>query len=838
MFQKWSIKKRIIVSVICLCLASITILGFFAYRYQLHELRQGLQDQAQNQGRLFQAIVTADAEGLARAHSGLDRLEPLLAPFAAGDRDRLLATALPIFDEIKQQNNITHMYFLQPGGRVLLRVHKPQQAGDVVTRTTFLKAQETKQTVSGLEMGMNFFSLRCVRPVSFQGQPLGFIEIAEEIDHVFEKMKQITGNDVSVFITEEFLKSKSAEVKSEKVGTFQILYPTNKELALGLAAKVLPEMKEALTVPKVSIVSYRGGKYVVSLAPLQDAAGITAGILFSHKEVSSLFSTMWAGVASNLGILILIVLASLFLLYLSLKQSLELFKTLKEHIVSVTTTWDLSKRLSIDTHDEIGEMAADFNAMTGKLAEMVQQVSRSSNELGRVSAGLVQVSGTVMGAAEQQSSSVNEASSAMTQINSSIKEVAHGVESLSQSASESSSSILELAASVEEVALSAATLAGSVDEVGSAINQMAASIKQVGANADLLMEAASINSSSIAEMDSSIKEVEKNALNTVSISEAVRSDAEIGKQAVESTILGINAIKESSRITSEVIANLSQRAGDIGAILQVIDDVAAQTNLLALNAAIIAAQAGEHGKGFAVVAGEIKQLADRTSSSTRKISDVVTGVLEETERAVAAIGQAEHNIAQGETLSRKSGEALEKIVNGVQMATEQVNSIARATTEQSKGSMMIRDATERVTAMVRQIAVSTKEQGQGSAMVLTAVERMKSMTEQVKNSTREQSNTSGFIAQSTEDITAMIRQIKTACDEQTRGSEQILPAVENIKGATESNLGAVRVLKSSTSALAAQIAALQNEIDRFNAGGGAGPVEPAIAAVPTPLPFS
>ena len=839
MFNEWSIKKRVIVSVVCLCLASITILGVFAYRFQLHELQQSLKDQAQNQGRLFQAIVTADAEGLARGHAGLDRLDPLLSAFAAGNKDQLLAVAQPIFNDIKQNNNITHMYFIQPDGKVLLRAHKPQQSGDVLTRATFLKAQETKQTASGLEMGKNFFSLRSVRPVSFQGQPLGYMEIAEEIDHVFEKMKQITGNDVSLFLTEEFMASKATEVKSEKVGSFQILYPTSKELSLGLAASVLPEMKEALQTPKVSIVSYRGGKYVVSMAPFQDAAGVTSGVLFSHKEISSLFSTMWAGVASNVAILALIVLGSLFLLFLSLKKSLLLFTTLKEHIVSVTTTWDLSKRLTIDTHDEIGEMAADFNAMTEKLAEMVQQVNRSSNELGRVSSTLVQVSGTVMGAAEQQSSSVNEASSAMTQINSSIKEVAQGVESLSHSASESSSSILELAASVEEVALSAASLAGSVDEVGSAINQMAASIKQVGANADLLMEAADINSSSILEMDSSIKEVEKNAMSTVTISESVRNDAEIGKQAVESTILGINAIKDSSRITSEVIANLSQRAGDIGAILQVIDDVAAQTNLLALNAAIIAAQAGEHGKGFAVVAGEIKQLADRTSSSTRKISDVVTGVLEETERAVAAIGHAEHNIAQGEALSRKSGEALEKIVTGVQMATEQVNSIARATAEQSKGSKMIRDTTERVTAMVRQIAISTKEQGQGSAMVLTAVERMKSMTEQVKNSTREQSNVSGFIARATEDITAMIRQIKTACDEQTRGSEQIIPAVENIKGATESNLGAVRVLRESMAALTGQIGALQNEIDRFNSGAGKREeAEVAPGATPLPLPFA
>jgi len=832
MFAMWSIKKRVMVSVICLCLAGITILGFFAYRYQMHQMREGLRDQAKNDGQLFAAILSADAEGLGRAHAGLGRVEALLAPFAAGNRDALLAAAGPVFGEIRRNNNITHMYFIAPDGKVLLRVHKPEQEGDLLKRATFLRAKETKEPASGLEMGKNFFSLRSVRPVSFQGRALGFMEIAEEIDHVFQQMKQITGSEVSLFLTDDFLSSKSAELGSEKVGPFAILYPTQKETALGLAAGLLPEMKQALQGPRVNIVSYQGGKYLVGMGPVQDASGATVGVLFSHKEVSPLFSTMWKGVAASLGILLVIVLSSLLLLYLSLRRSLNLFAMLKEHIVSVTTTWDLTRRLNIDSHDEIGEIAADFNAMTEKLSEMVRQVNGSGAELARISSNLVQVSGTVQGAAERQSLSVQDASCAMTQISGSIKGVAQGVEGLSQSASESSSSILEMASSVEEVALSAESLAQSVDEVGSAIIQMSASIKQVGRNADALMEEASVNSSAIVEMDSSIKEVEKNALNTVAISEAVRLDAEIGKSAVESTIRGINAIKASSLITSEVIANLSKRAGDIGAILSVIDDVAEQTNLLALNAAIIAAQAGEHGKGFAVVAGEIKQLAERTSSSTRKISDVVNGVLDETGRAVTAIGHAERNIAEGEALSRKSGEALEKIVSGVQRATEQVNGIARATAEQSRGSKMIRDTTERVTAMVRQIAISTREQGDGSSMVLSAVERMKQLTEQVKNSTREQSNVGNFIARSTENITDMIRRIKGACDEQSRGSDQVLPAVESIKAATESNLGAVKVLGETISALATQIAALQNEIDRFQVGSFAREAEPETGPSP------
>jgi methyl-accepting chemotaxis protein len=476
---------------------------------------------------------------------------------------------------------------------------------------------------------------------------------------------------------------------------------------------------------------------------------------------------------------------------------------------------NLATSVTVDSHDEIGKLGEDFNVMADRLSGMLCSVGTAISELNMISANISTASQKVRDTAEIQAHGVNVTSSAVTQINASVKGVAQGVDSLSLSASETSSSILEMAASIEEVAINVENLSTSVEEVSSSIVQMAASIKQIGSSVQNLMEASSTTASSVSEMDYTIKQVERNASQTADISENVRKDAVIGKEAVEAAILGMADIRRSSRITSEVIENLFRKAEDIGGILSVIDEVAEQTNLLALNAAIIAAQAGEHGKGFAVVADEIKELADRTTSSTREISMVIRGVQEETRRAVDAINMAEQSIAQGESLSEKAGETLTKIVTGVQKASDQVAEIARATVEQAKGSQMIKEAMDKVSDMVSQIANATTEQGRASDLIMSAVDRMKGLTSQVRTSAREQSKVGSFIARSTENITEMIQQIKRACDEQAKGSEQIVRSVEDIQSSTATNLDVTRVMGNAVATLSGQIDVLKNEMAGF-----------------------
>ncbi len=183
----------------------------------------------------------------------------------------------------------------------------------------------------------------------------------------------------------------------------------------------------------------------------------------------------------------------------------------------------------------------------------------------------------------------------------------------------------ETGASLEEIghrtASMAATAAGmnaSASRTGVAANTAAAAADQAVANAQTVASAAEQLSSSIREISGQVSQ------STAVVGRAVAA----GSQA---------------RATIEALNGKVER---IGAVADMIKDIAAKTNLLALNATIEAARAGDAGKGFAVVASEVKQLANQTARSTEEIARHIAEVRGATGELVAAVGTIERTITE------------------------------------------------------------------------------------------------------------------------------------------------------------------------------------------------
>ena len=134
---------------------------------------------------------------------------------------------------------------------------------------------------------------------------------------------------------------------------------------------------------------------------------------------------------------------------------------------------------------------------------------------------------------------------------------------------------------------------------------------------------------------------------------------EIGTQVSLSADAATHAVA-AGRETRETIEALNGQVARIGAVVDMISDIAGKTNLLALNATIEAARAGPAGKGFAVVAGEVKSLATQTARATRDIAEHINEVRTATSAAVTAVARIEHKIGLIDDISGGVSAAVEK----------------------------------------------------------------------------------------------------------------------------------------------------------------------------------
>ncbi|MHA7066290.1 methyl-accepting chemotaxis protein [Azospirillum argentinense] len=148
------------------------------------------------------------------------------------------------------------------------------------------------------------------------------------------------------------------------------------------------------------------------------------------------------------------------------------------------------------------------------------------------------------------------------------------------------------------------------EQVADALRNVAAAATELDTTAQS-MAATARQTNDQAANAAAAEQTSANVQTVASAAEEMSSSiGEIGSQVTRSTGIAGQAVQEAGR-TTDSVRGLADAAHRIGAVVQLITNIAGQTNLLALNATIEAARAGEAGKGFAVVASEV------SSSPTR-----------------------------------------------------------------------------------------------------------------------------------------------------------------------------------------------------------------------------
>jgi len=275
-----------------------------------------------------------------------------------------------------------------------------------------------------------------------------------------------------------------------------------------------------------------------------------------------------------------------------------------------------------------------------------------------------------------------------TEIKKSEAEALHQHELIAETARQAESMIREL----DEAS---ATLSSKVDEASH--------------GSDVQRDRATETATAMEQMNATVLEVAQNAGNASNNADDMRDLAEEGSGLVHQVIEAIQGVGVQSEALKESMAHLDKRTEDIGAIMQVIDDIADQTNLLALNAAIEAARAGEAGRGFAVVADEVRKLAEKTMDATKEVDAAIQSIREGTRENVTATERAVASVHESTDLVDRAGQSIENIRRSVIQTADQVRSIATAAEEQSATSEQVTRATEEITAISSETAQAMSE---------------------------------------------------------------------------------------------------------------------------------
>ncbi len=279
-----------------------------------------------------------------------------------------------------------------------------------------------------------------------------------------------------------------------------------------------------------------------------------------------------------------------------------------------------------------------------------------------------------------------------------------------------------IAAELEQVA----TIASSASE------QLSAQIELSENGAQDQADRVATTATALEEMNATVLEIARNAGTTSDSASNVRSEASAGSESMQECVKAMHEVKEESLKLQTEMGVLSEHAQAINEIMNVISDIADQTNLLALNAAIEAARAGEAGRGFAVVADEVRNLAEKTMTSTTDVGNAISAIQKSTADNTRLVVDAVEKIERVTEMVSGAGEALLGIVQLADTTADQVRAIATASEEQSATSEEITQSVDSINNIAKENANNMQEARKAVDEVVNQTHVLSQLIEQLQ----------------------------------------------------------------------------------------------------------
>ncbi|MFD1849593.1 methyl-accepting chemotaxis protein [Oceanobacillus bengalensis] len=227
-----------------------------------------------------------------------------------------------------------------------------------------------------------------------------------------------------------------------------------------IGTKADPDVTEAVLKNQETFIGEAdivGENHLTMYKPLKSKDGEVVGMWLVGPKINVINNT----ILSLLSILFIVIVVSGAIAIIG---SIIFTKSIVRPIININDQLkdisdgegDLTKELSVNTKDEVGELAGSFNRMIRSLRDMIGQVGTTSNQ--------------VAAASEELTASAEQTSEATNEIASSIQEVASGADIQEQSANESLVAMREMAIGIQQVAETSSSVSDLATETNKEAN--------------------------------------------------------------------------------------------------------------------------------------------------------------------------------------------------------------------------------------------------------------------------------------------------------------------------------------------------------------------------------
>ncbi|QKZ03798.1 methyl-accepting chemotaxis protein [Pseudomonas eucalypticola] len=347
-----------------------------------------------------------------------------------------------------------------------------------------------------------------------------------------------------------------------------------------------------------------------------DLQAVSAGAI--GPSFAQVFEARFAQYA---GAVLVLMLAMLGASQLLIRFLLSQLNTLKDVILHVEKTGDLSARVPVAGHDEVGQMAAAFNAMQAGYQRVVGTVARTAAQLDEGAARLASSMGQVRHGMLGQQSETDQAATAINEMTATVHHIAQhagATRDLSQSADSLAGSGQQV---VDRVQLSIAGLSTGVQQTAEMIQRLAEDSQKINGVVGVIHSIA--EQTNLLALNAAIEAARAGEMGRgfAVVADEVRNLAKRVQASTDEITTMITALQAGTRDAVDFMQESSFKADDC------------------------VQQAREAGEALAQITGAVAQMRE-SNTQIAVAAEQQSQVAEEMNRAVVSIRDVTENTVQ------------------------------------------------------------------------------------------------------------------------------------------------------------------------------------------------